>query len=857
MKTIRLGLIAGAGVLALTTLSATRAAAFGPTCIPRLENCMCTYRVPCPVNDLTTNLKSQLKLDELRKVLEVTQEIKDPQAMLLKIARGDSALGVPGMDSIGIDLDGILSGDLSSLGLPEQVTQISGSLGKFGLTPDTIVNIATGKVSVDEVLDIAVKAGLDMPMLEKAGLSIDTIRSLAAGELDVPTVLGLAKDLGLQGNILRNLGIDEALLVDIANGVVDPDRIAQIARNAGVDLAALENVGLDMNALRDLAGGNGSTALVGILQKAGLDSSVLTDLGVDTQTLARIASGELPKEAISALLQGTGIDPNAITIPGLGGPISLDNLRPEQLAGNVLTIPAADVAGLSNVLDSAGSAGAPGQGAAMCSGDQSLISVAREPNAYGDDMATIDMAISGNDLTTFAEAREEVASARGITAGTGFGRAIVMRPLLESALASIDGFDDLVQNARTVQDDLAINDTIRARYMTAKAETASMYSALLSVRASNALTGRVLSPTPLYPQNSVFQQYAQTAIAGPADSAIQAAEATRQASGSYSDFIMLANEALLDHNLISKALDIQDGLAGVTQTIDDHEAIKRHLVELERVIRAGLAGLYPGNADPVWTELREALERRRGDYFDKHKYEDGLQTAMSLSRAVTSGRSTLETPYHYANIDDFSARIPEPYRITPREALLVSTGEGDAQMPPGLEFVGAFQYYLETLRRLDFYGPLRRGDTSISMTSRFWTEMYENARECLSGPLPSTAENITERPELFDISKNCTHLVWEGADQGDYIDPSNLGGADAALWLSKITIDRVASRTGGAANAMVLAQKAIDMAEKHDLAGGLEAQGRTNEAEITRRTIRRLKNALGDTSFASDVGNPG
>ena len=98
--------ITAAAFAAACTLASPAHALFGVTCIPTLYNCMCTYRVPCPVNDPQDLAQFALEKSQMQEKLGLLQDIKEPGTMMLKAINGQSPYGIPGMGSIGIDLNG-------------------------------------------------------------------------------------------------------------------------------------------------------------------------------------------------------------------------------------------------------------------------------------------------------------------------------------------------------------------------------------------------------------------------------------------------------------------------------------------------------------------------------------------------------------------------------------------------------------------------------------------------------------------------------------------------------------------------------------------------------------------------------
>jgi post-segregation antitoxin (ccd killing protein) len=1050
---------------------------------------MCTHISPCPVTDVKKQAELLLESSELQKAMQMMEMIQDPKAALLKAAQGEGFFGLPGIDSIGIDINGILAGDLSALGLPAGISDLADNLSSLGIDADMISSMVNGNLQPGDFLQIAGAAGVDFSALAEVGITQSTLQSIANGSFSASDALQMAGNLGMQGTALEGLGITPDLIMGIADGNVDPSSILQIAQNAGLDMSALEQVGLGENAIMSLANGGGPEVVLSMLQTAGFDQSPITALGIDASTLGAIATGQLPESAINQLMAGTGIDPTAIVIPGVNGPLNIDGMRPANVQ-DMISFPISDVPGLSNVLDQAkqiqgsidfatsaiGSSGidpraiisgfgggsidltyveiaqastpstsssagiqpsyydrlgmaessgsqnavnslsgatgtfqfmpatwnglvdrypslnltrdgindatqqrraveqftqdnsntlrsrgipitdanlyaahylggggassvltqpdnrplsellppvvfeqnpnlrglnvgqfkaqmerkigsgenwTPGSTSpggvplvasatmatnAMCAADKTLISVMLPPNPFGDDLANIDMAIAGGSLEAWPEAIEDAEGASATTAAHGFARAIVQRPILEAAISATDTFDQMMSQSRSSEDDWAINGMVQTHLMVARAETASMMTALVSVKASKHLNDNYITATPLLPHDSRFAEAIETGVTEPAQARAGQASALKAVSQDQASFQSSAQELVYQHGMVKEALNIQTGLPAVYETVETHEAVKGQVASLEEVIQQRLGQLYGADAPGAWEILRPMLWAESGDYYDGNRYDEGARDAVRLSQMATArapttplGRRVLiqpaerdmpatyssasETPYSYSIIESYNGILGEDYRIKGRSSFITGGGRDEpATMQPGLNLVGAFQTYLEAIRRANVAALMRRGETEVSMTSHFWTEMLNHAPECLAGPFPT--EMIYARPEMFDLSVDCGHLYWSGGDVGDYIDASQLGGADAAIWTSKIVFDRVDQRTGGidqlVANTQATIQYAIDL----DLVGRLDALGHPSSAEHTTTILGTLNDVLMDENFVTQIDFP-
>jgi hypothetical protein len=1048
---------------------------------------MCTYISPCPVTDVKKQAEILLETSELQKAMEMMEMIQDPKVALLKAAQGEGFFGVPGIDSIGININGILAGDLSALGLPSGITDLAENLSSLGIDANMISSMVNGTLQPGDFLQIAGAAGVDFSALAEVGLTQNTLESIADGSFSPSQALQLAESLGMQGVALEGLGISPDLIMSIADGNIDPSRVLQIAQNAGLDMSALEQVGLGQSAIRSLANGGGPEAVLNILQTAGYDQSPITALGIDASTLGAISTGQLPESAINQMLAGTGIDPTSIIIPGVNGPLSIDGPRPVNMQ-DMISFPISDVPGLSNVLNQAkeiersiefgtgsigssginpraivsgfgggsidldyfevaeanpqnlsgieetyytrlgdaGSGGSinavnelsgatgtfkfmpatwnsmvdrypdlnltrggindasqqlraveqftqdnanvlrnrripitdtnlyaahylgvgvassvltqpdnmplsemlplvvfeqnpnlrgmsvgqfkeqmereigdgenwmPGSSSlggvpltdrfasvannAMCAADKTLISVMLPPNPFGDDVANIDMAISGGTMESWPEAIDAAEGASATTAAHGFARAIVGRPVLEAAISATKTFDQMMAQSKSSQDDWAINDTVKMHLMVARAETTSVMTALVSVKAAKRLNDNYITASPLLPHDSRFAEAIQANITEPAQERASQASELKAVSQEQSSFQSSAQELVYQHGMVRDALNVQSGLPAVYETVIVHEKIKGQVASLEETIQQRLGQLYGPGAPGAWEILRKMLWAEAGSYYESDRYIEGARDAVVLSRMATAASPTTplgrrlsantsngsqtsdysnasETPYSYDIIETYNGVLGEDYSITGRSFFLVGGGQDeDPIMPPGLSLVGAFQTYLEAVRRVNVAALMRRGETEVSMTSHFWKEMQTQAPECLVGPLP--IEMINSRPEMFDLSVECDHLYWSGGDVGDYIDASQLGGADAAIWMSKITLDRVDQRTGGIEQLISSTEATIQYAADNNLIGRLETLGHPSSAEHTALIIQTLADILQDQNFEGRINFP-
>lgn len=886
-------------------------ALFGFACIPTLYNCACSYLVPCPVTDGSSLAQFAIEESQMEEKLSLLEDIRDPAAQMITALNGETAYSIPGIGSIGIDLNGILSGNLSSLGISSLDLDLASQLSNLGIDGDLITSLASGQLGVDDFLSVAEDAGLDLSVLDQVGLGLDQVTALANGDLDINGVLDIAKTVGVEADILENIGITEDLLVGISEGTIDTSTFYSIAEDAGLDVSSLESLGLDAATISSLSEG-GSDVLASVLQDAGFDDSIVSSLGLDAGLIAQISSGELPPSAINDLVEGTGIDASAITLPGVNGPITVtdeygSNISSAIISGmggadltdntstssskrssniyDQITIPIESVPGLQSALDSATGASTSetssftyddAEIAAMCATDRSLISTSLEPNGFGDDVENIHMAIAGGTVETSIEANDAAISVSGSTSALGYARSIQMRPILIKAVEAIDAFDQMIKDSGDFEEDVAVNDTIKTHLITAEAETASMYAYVLSTFGSSTIgNAENLSALPIFPETARFRDLVEETSLTQAqlmsEQYEQQATAIASNTEEYHEIASQAQDAIIDYNLQYNANEIESSVSSLEETIQLHEDYKSALYSLELVIRDALQTLYGSeNEDAAWDVLYPQMISAAANtpYTDSGKWDDGYDIAMTLSYAVTEKTGTtdygvrakssqytriIDTPYAYSLADAMADEQNDPYYVQYAPSYYRSDDEGDIY---GDELVGVLQYYIETARREIFTGELRRGDIEHVMTGEFWNEMLYNAPECLSGPIATSAAALLERPELFDLDKDCDHLYWSGGDEGDYIDASSLGGADASLWTSKINLDRIQLMTGGEEAVLSEVTAAIEAISETTVGAQLQMAGNAVPGQNLDAMLSALQAAASDTTFSGSISVP-
>lgn len=1089
----------GTGLLLLTTTMLTVAptpshALFGFTCIPRLQNCMCTYLRPCPVIDIT----SRITTGQLEATTEYQAELQEEVTNLLQeMNKGISCNSVgslPGMNALSIDINSLIRSQLPNLSLDELeipgldslrrqledvnlnasmlqdvisgnmtpsqfidlaeqagvdmgmledmgitlsslqglatgnvdslmsmgIDRIQNELGSFGLNTDILEKLASGEITTETFLDAASSVGLDVPQLSDMGLNLDTLNALSSGDLSVmglpsmdavlaqvpridispralqdmlggqmdpQRLLDMAEASGLgpmtlesmgvspqtlssiasgalspqqllefssalnfQGVALESLGINESLLSNIATGELSPNSIMNIANGAGLELADLQGLGLDPSSLTDMIG-QGPSGLMSTLQGAGMGNPTLDALGLDAGMLGDIASGALPASAINDLVAGTGLDPNAIVIPGLDGPITAlgglqDGLNApigainDQLSeigsqvNQMLNIPVPSIPGLGGLLGSCGAgvnpdlsvggglggdtsgSGAPGPGGtttpaptggggdgtggggdagtagsiagtgvgsgAVCSPNRPLISETQPPHDMNFDLANLDFGLAGGgDIFQQEEAIADAEAEANRIYAAALARAIVMRPLFTEALDSIGAIEEqmlLIDQMGTTEEAWRMNSSIKVHLLSSLAEKASLRAYILSLNAAPNLNGQVFTPIPIFPHNSQWEEDMAETVRPAAQAIIDQSARSTEASAAYNDFFYQAREVKNSFERIQAYDTMAETIPEVVQTINDHESQKESLYHMEEQLRANLEVLYI-DPDAAWEILEADLKANSGDYMTGNKWQVSRTRADSFSNMLDAQTDTTrygqrimidpgnpdgddprpptyssvsEQPYSYAYVN---SRIigNDPIEAGPT----YTGGGGDDDPPPNPALSGPIQVYMAAERREKDWAPRRRGNSAdgYAMSGALWQEMLDFAPECLTGPIPTTSSNLLDRPELFDLDAQCTHLIWTDGDAEDYISSANLGGADAILWQSKIQMDTTLLMNG-ASSSTELTNAFVQQAQAalaFENANNIESELRSVEYVPAANHTAELKTMIQDMIDASST----
>ena len=1059
--------------------SAPSADAFRPTCVPRLQNCMCTYLNPCPVAD--TGLRNNLQgaLQQFQQQNNLLERYSTALEETAKNVACNSTSSLPGINSIGIDLNGVLRAQLPNLRIdqleipgldkirdamqqlqldPQMLQQVLAGqmspdaflraaeaagvdlgalqdigvslsslqglatgdtkalmqmgldrmgvdLAQVGLAQDALSQIAAGNLSVDRFLQQAQSAGLSIPQLEGLGLPLDTLHTLSSGQLsnlglpnidavmsqvsrvsvdpatlqnmlsgqmDPSRLLSMAEASGLspstlqhmgvspntlqslaggsmnpqqlleisdalnfKGVALQSMGINQQLLSNIASGSLQPSAITNIAQGAGLTMPDLQGLGLDPGSLTSMVQ-QGPTGLMSTLQNAGMGNPILDGLNIDAGMLGKIASGELPASAINDLMANSGLDPNAIVIPGLDGPITaLGNLEGaingplgqinSQLAnlnsqiGDMIKLPIPSIPGLNNVLGSCGSgvspdlsvgamgqagdggAGAPapagtGSGSgAICLPNRPLISTTEPPSTFTADVTALDFAIAGNgDVFQFEEAIADAEAEARRSLGNAIARSIVMRPIIAEALDSIKPMEEqlaLISANGTDEEAWKMNSAIKIHLLTAYAELASLRSYIATAEAAQRVNISTFSPLPLFPHDSRWDEQFEETIKPGAQALTEQAGRGLAAGRAYND---LAHQARATQYAHQVALAYQETAATLPDTIANilfAESQKESLYHMETQIRQVLAQLYV-DPDAAWALFQRDMQANASTYTTPGKWATGVAVADQLSDIATAQAPTTrygqrrenpnwrprnndeeneipryttigEMPYSYPYVNS-RAEAGDPFAIQrPFGGNRFGLGGDNDDEPPPPAMSGGIQTYLEAYRRERVWTPMRRGGNGQRGTSgAAWNELVTYAPECLMAPIPTTPENIVRRPDLFDVSPYCSHLVWTDGDEEDYIPATHFGGFDAVLWSAKIEMDKARLQVGApdaASMAATLAQRAADvrmLEQTQNIESELRATGEIQAADHV-VAIRAMLDAIAaDTTLTTPVPIP-
>jgi hypothetical protein len=811
-----------------------------------------------------------------------------PQRLL---AMAESA----GLDAGTLQSMGVSPQTIASLGngqmSPQQLLEMSDALNfkatalnSLGINEDLLGNIANGNLSPQSIMNIANGAGLSLPDLQGLGLDPSSLASMVGqGPAGLVSTL---QGAGLGNPILQGLNIDAGMLGKIATGELPVSAINDLLAGTGIDPAAIVIPGLD-----------GAISTLG-----GLEDSLNGTLGPINDQLGQLNSGlanmiNIPIPAIPGLggmlgACGSGVNPDT-SVSGMGGVNGANAGAPTPGGGaGEPTGGGGDGTGGGGGTGTAGSIAGTGAGSgAVCTPNRPLITSTQPPSTFTADTATLDFALAGQgDIVQQEEAISDAMSEAKRAYGAALARSITLKPIIPEALDSIKGIEDqmaLIDANGTMEEAWKMNAAIKIHLLSAQAEVASLQTYLATMTAAQQVNPVIFTPLPLFPHDSAWEEQFAETIRPAAQEQIDNAAAAQGASEEYNNFHSEARAVRNAHENVIAANRIIANQPELIASIGIHEAQKESRFHMEQQIKSALAGLYE-DPEAAWTLLRADIEgNSMPDGVDGRKWQRSANIADNLSDAVTaqtgttrygqriliqpaSGSGDTYEPAQYSTIAEMPYSYPylearlvpgEPIQAKRRVMLGMLGGSGDEEPPLPPLMSGGIQNYMETYRREVQWTGMRRG-TSRTMSAMMWDELLDHAPECLTGPLPTTGENLLRRPELFDLSPSCSHLTWTDGDAEDYIQPSNLGGFDSVLWRGKIEIDKTRLETGaedvagmeGAvrANAQALAESAV--------AAGIETRlrevGYMNVANHTAALIGMLGTIAADTAFTASVPTP-
>lgn len=597
-----------------------------------------------------------------------------------------------------------------------------------------------------------------------------------------------------------------------------------------------------------------------ILDALGGSSAMsIPGLSIDSGMLSKLEDGPL-KSKLQDALNGDISDRASIEeLSGQLDSLGLNGAIPTTMGTDIIKFPASIKGGAGGLIS--GLVHDENEYANLCLPDGNLISVEEAPNAFGDSVAAIDLRITEIDTDTNTADIARFTDQWADLYTRAYARSIQARPVLMSAAAYTDDMEEIVGNTATVEEDWRANTEVHERVRLVRAENTSLMSSYLTVLAADTILGTPSSPVALHPHGPEYIE-AISLLLEDDDLGEDLGELGKQ----FSEFQYLTADAVQTHNVYTTMKPIENSLDGVMQVINEHEARKTLLLSIETRIKAKLNALYI-DGDEAWRRLRPMLNEGNAVYEDQNRYKIGAASAAQLNNMVTAQSSQTAlgvrkkvvnyreaegglrysyvgpSPYRYGDIDGYFGTT-EPFTI------IRPTFFGDDQ---GIEskspFDGLFQYYLEMDRRTDFLAKIRRGSVDQHLEAPFWSEMMDHAPECLSAPISVSSAIAQNRLELVDLSVNCDHLTWEGGDQGDYIDPSALAGADMGLWTAKIALDKGQAFTQGETGVRSRVERAINFEASTRLGSRLLAAQNPTGAANVKALLNVLEAMKSDQNF--------
>lgn len=884
-----------------------------------VENCWCTFILPCPVADGEKFAQKMTELKGAQEKLKLLESMKSPQDALLK-AIGGQGSPLSGLNSIGIDL--------STAGKGFGVD----SLAKIGLDAGTITGIQNGTIPVSKLGDIAQSVGLDRGAISIPGLDGKSISDIGDRVQDVKSTMSIPLDgiPGLGGSDPQSAALcatpgdlisvgQEDVPNDFVGALYPPEEMVPALDrflSGGGDMELFEE-NLDEAKIA-----RRSTA-----ERALARSIVIRDLlpralkSVEAIDLSGEPGGSVPDLSTEDWMSSRGADFMSSGVPTED---TLSLLRDfEGYIDHAKYDVNAERCGYGSDTQTLADGSIVKVTKGMqCTREDSERDLARRSQEFantaarqtGDAWATYDSKTQAaltsiaynygslpNRIVDEARSGDKVALANSIRGLSGDNDGVnAKRRYREAALidgnaeitpngpgtpgaAAVPGgfasssFGEQMAGSQDFQQDQAVNDALKAQLLVAQSETASMMTTVTSLLAARMITPETMSPVMLNAHNAGYQAARQAEAAERASDSVPAEE-TRVLAKDQAEFVRLARRVVENHNLIGDWTLLESAKPGVVTTIDIHEGKKADLIGLEPRIVAALAVLYEDPND-AWAILRPMLARAAGDYLDSNKWQSSgayatqMSTNLTAQNAVTAfGKrkpyvrppvtSDAETGYptfstigkvgygYEGSFEEMGTFMGanDPYRIS------VVTEYDLINYPTSLSEI--LQVYLETQRRMNYVADFRRGGAKQAMSGTVWTEMTTNAPECITGPFAYSPAAAAARPELFDLSKECNHLVWNGGDLEDYIPSNLLGGADAALWMTKSRQDRIMLMTGGPESVRNDLATALGLAQKNRLVARAEMLGLPSSARHMQEILSTLSQVASDNRFTQQVSFP-
>lgn len=842
-----------------------------------------------------------------------------PAEVLHGLSSGDMAgFGLPALDNvlgkgarISIDsgrLQNMLAGQTSPkrlLDMAKAAGLSPSTLQTMGVSQSTLESLNSGSMSPQQLLEVSGALNFRAEALSSLGINETLLTSISSGKLQPQALLNIAQGAGLSTADLSKIGLDaNGLNTMLANGSTG---LMETLQKAGMGNPILDGLNIDAGMLGKIAAGDlPAGSITDMLAKSGLPANAIVIPGVDGAVSALGRAGELadgPLNAINDQLGSFNTDiSQMINIPipsipglgsivgscgaGIGGDVAVGGGIAGTPEGTPPTAGNGEGTGTGGGAGTTTGLGGTNPGGSACMPNRPLISATMPPHEYGNDVTTIDFALAGGgDIFIQQEAIADArAEANRVYAGAA-ARAIVLRPLITQALDSLRGIEEqmlLVDAMGTTEEAWRMNSAIKVHTMAATAEIASLQSFRASVQAATVLNPVTYTALPLFPHGSEWDRDFQETVKKDTDALVDTSKAALEASQDYNDFYYQARAIRDAHEMATHHNKVAATMGPVVENIRIHEAQKENQYYMETQLRTALADLYT-DPEAAWKILKADMDANAGSYDSTTKWTTSQNHANTLSTMLTADTDTTRYgkriknrrgPIQYRDDDTtVYSTTPEmpfsyPYvneRLLEGDPMQIKkprpmSRDDDVVVPV---MTGGIQTYMETYRREQAWGAIRRGAANGRTTSgTVWNEMLDFAPSCMSGPLPTTASNLLKRPDLFDIAPSCSHITWTDGDAEDYIAPSNFGGSDAILWQSKIDMDQAILQAGASNSADLQptiarrANAAIRDEEAQKIEQRLREVGYTAAAQHVARLRTMLGTIAGDTALRNPIKTP-